>query len=134
RIAVQGCAASIAVSCKIHTEATCYNEAMALPSLSSELALSPPLKWAGGKRWLVPRLNELWMQHRHRRFVEPFVGGLAVALGLRPGTALLNDSNPHLINFYKWLQCGLIVEIPMANDSELFYDHRRRFNYLIKNG
>ena len=22
--------------------------------------LGPPLKWAGGKRWLVPRMAELW--------------------------------------------------------------------------
>ena len=31
-----------------------------------------------------------------RRLVEPFCGGLAVALGLEPERALLNDVNPHL--------------------------------------
>jgi len=30
--------------------------------------------------------------------VEPFCGGLAVTLGLRPARALLNDANPHVIN------------------------------------
>src|SRR5262249_28100694 len=46
----------------------------------------------------------------------------------------LNDSNPHLINFYEWLQRGLMVEIPMAYDSDLYYEHRNRFNSLIKSG
>ena len=96
--------------------------------------LKPPLKWAGGKRWQVPHLRPLWERHRHRRLVEPFCGGLAVALGLRPRRALLNDMNPHLINFYRCLQNGLRVEIPMANDERMYYAHRRRFNELIRAG
>jgi len=54
----------------------------------------PPLKWAGGKRWLVPHLTELWKPYNDRRLVEPFCGGLAVALSLRPQRALLNDIRP----------------------------------------
>jgi DNA adenine methylase len=98
------------------------------------VALNPPLKWAGGKRWLVPSLRRLWTGQSHRRLVEPFVGGMAVTLGLLPHAALLNDSNPRLINFYHWLQRGLVVHIEMANDKELFYRHRRRFNDLINAG
>ena len=56
--------------------------------------LKPPLKWAGGKRWLVPHLKPLWDKHRHRRLVEPLCGGLAVTLGLMPSKALLNDITP----------------------------------------
>ncbi|HJU09522.1 MAG TPA: DNA adenine methylase, partial [Candidatus Binataceae bacterium] len=69
----------------------------------------PPLKWAGGKRWLVPDLAKLWNGHESRRLVEPFCGGLAVALSLRPKRALLNDINPHAVNFYSWLKRGLRV-------------------------
>jgi DNA adenine methylase len=98
------------------------------------VALNPPLKWAGGKRWLVPALRHLWASQSHRRLVEPFVGGMAVTLGLLPRAALLNDSNPHLINFYRWLQRGLVMHIEMANDKDLFYRHRKRFNYLISTG
>lgn len=94
----------------------------------------PPLKWAGGKRWLVPHLEEIWAPFRDRRFVEPLCGGLAAALGLGPERALLNDVNPHLINFYRWLQKGLTIEIPMENNSELFYAHRGRFNDLLRSG
>ena len=70
----------------------------------------PPLKWAGGKRWQVPHLLEYWEPQKHRRLVEPFTGGLAVTLGLNPKQALLNDINPHLINFYNWLKRGLVIK------------------------
>jgi DNA adenine methylase len=96
--------------------------------------LRPPLKWAGGKRWLVPYLRELWQPFADRRLVEPLCGGLAVALGLLPERALLNDVNPHNINFYRWLQSGLIVEMKMSNDPSTYYRARRRFNSLIARG
>ena len=96
--------------------------------------LKPPLKWAGGKRWLVSYLKPIWEANAHRRYVEPFCGGLAVVLGLQPEEALLNDINPHLINFYRHLQNGLRVHVPMRNDEKLFYEHRDRFNRLIRDG
>jgi DNA adenine methylase len=97
-------------------------------------SLKPALKWAGGKRWLVPHLRLLWTSHRQRRLVEPFSGGLAVALGLLPARALLNDINPHAINFYQWLKIGLHIDIPMENNRDLYYAHRTWFNHLISNG
>jgi DNA adenine methylase len=96
--------------------------------------LKPPLKWAGGKRWQVPHLRELWAPHAHRRFVEPFCGGLAATLGLRPVRALLNDTNPHLINFYRWVKQGLRITIQTGNDEALFFRHRDRFNALLHAG
>jgi DNA adenine methylase len=99
-----------------------------------QLSLRPPLKWAGGKRWQVPHLLQLWASHRHRRLVEPFCGGLAVTLGLLPGSALLNDINPHLINFYRWLQRGLTISVSMQNDSATYYAARVRFNELLRMG
>lgn len=94
--------------------------------------LPPPLKWAGGKRWLVPVLTELWKPLQRRRLVEPFVGGMAVTLGLQPAHALLNDSNPHLITFYRWLQRGLVIDFPLENEREAYYRLRERFNHLIR--
>ncbi len=94
----------------------------------------PPLKWAGGKRWLVPLLRALWEPFRNRRLVEPLCGGLAVTIGLQPERALLNDINPHLISFYRWLKRGLVAAIEMRNDEALFYAHRTRFNQLIQQG
>jgi DNA adenine methylase len=97
-------------------------------------ALAPPLKWAGGKRWQVPILEPLWRPHAARRLVEPFCGGLAVALGLRPQRALLNDVNPHVIAFYRWLQRGLRIDLPLENDEALYYAHRERYNALLRAG
>ena len=93
--------------------------------------LKPPLKWAGGKRWLVPRLRALWRAYAHRRLVEPFCGGLAIALGLDPDGALLNDVNPHPVNFYRHLQLGLVTRIAMRNERDLYYRHRAEFNRLV---
>ena len=98
------------------------------------MPLDPPLKWAGGKRWLLPHLRAIWKHHEWRRLVEPFVGGLAVTLGLSPREALLNDSNPHLVTFYRWLQRGLDLrrlDVQLANTSEVYYRNRGRFNSLI---
>lgn len=57
-----------------------------------------------------------------------------MALGLAPRTALLNDINQHLINFYELVQSGLQVKIKTENRKESFYAHRERFNRLIRLG
>jgi DNA adenine methylase len=101
---------------------------------TSPAVLRPPLKWAGGKRWQIPHLRPIWAAHARRRLVEPFCGGLAVALGLAPGQALLNDLNPHLVNFYRWLQRGLTIDLDMDNDRRLYNRHRTEFNALIAGG
>lgn len=97
-------------------------------------SLKPLLKWAGGKRWLLPRLNQLWQPHHGCRLVEPFMGGLSVAFGLKPNRALLNDVNIHLANLYSHLRQGFSVEIEMKNDREFYYAMRSRFNQLTQAG
>jgi len=96
--------------------------------------VTPPLKWAGGKRWQLPYLRARWQRHSQRRLVEPFCGGLAVALGLAPERALLNDVNTHLVNFYRWAKRGLVIHEPMVNDAEAYYAARERFNALLARG
>ncbi len=113
------------------------SETLALSDASDGLGkepLRPPLKWAGGKRWQVPHLRPLWVPHRHRRLVEPFCGGLAVTLGLMPGRALINDINPHVLNFYRWLKRGLTTSLVMTNNERQYYAHRERFNQLLRDG
>lgn len=98
--------------------------------------LTPPLKWAGGKRWLAPLLRErFWAKHSERRLVEPFVGGMGVTLSLMPKRALLNDINPHLINFYLHLKQGLEAKgVRFENSREVYMANRERFNHLIREG
>jgi len=57
-----------------------------------------------------------------------------MALGLNPARAVLNDVNPHLINFYNWLRRGLTISFPMINGSAEYYGLRKRFNELIAGG
>src|SRR5882724_3451097 len=103
-------------------------------SLPEAQSFKPPLKWAGGKRWQLPHLRPYWEAESHRRLVEPFCGGLAVALGLAPKRALLNDINPHLINFYKQLKKGFVSSLRYENKRTIFDSYRRKFNCLLKEG
>ncbi|HVU10643.1 MAG TPA: Dam family site-specific DNA-(adenine-N6)-methyltransferase [Phototrophicaceae bacterium] len=99
-----------------------------------ERTLKPPLKWAGGKRWLAPHVRPIWEPHRQRRYVEPFCGGLALPLAFIPDNALLNDTNGHLISFYQWLQDGLDITIEMYNDKAYYYWQRDTFNQQVRDG
>ena len=98
------------------------------------VSLGSPLKWVGSKKWLAPRLRDLYAPHRGRRLVEPFVGGMNVALALRPADALLCDVNPHLINFYRRLRDSRPFEIEMRSDERLYYAYRDCFNQLTRSG
>lgn len=70
------------------------------PVDSAEEALSPFLKWAGGKRWFVRRHADLFPA-TYNRYFEPFLGGGAVYFHLRPQQAVLNDINPEVIAAYQ---------------------------------
>jgi len=114
--------------------AAANGRATAISGAHDAPALRPPLKWAGGKRWLVPRLRELYEPYRDRRLVEPLCGGLAVALGLHPRRALLNDISPHACNFYRRLSAGFCIDLAMRNDERLYYRYRAHFNRLVADG
>jgi DNA adenine methylase len=59
--------------------------------------LLPFLKWAGGKRWLVPLMRS-WTSHLDLDLVvEPFCGSAALSLGLEPSNARLTDLNENLV-------------------------------------
>src|SRR5688572_7349859 len=103
-------------------------------SLASTVTTRPPLKWAGGKRWQLPHIIPYWQSKRYRRLVEPFCGGLSIALGLAPERALLNDINPHLINFYRHLKTGLVSTLNYKNQEEYYYEKRSEFNELLRIG
>lgn len=94
-------------------------------------SLSPILKWAGGKTFLLPRLRQLYAMYRERRLVEPFVGSGAVVFGLLPTRALLRDANPHLVNLHRWLKRGLVIDqVELINDERRYYARRDDLNAL----
>jgi DNA adenine methylase len=106
-------------------------QAQSIPAPQPLPPLKPALKWVGGKRWIVPHLQPLWAAHTHRRYLEPFCGGMALPLALQPRNAVLNDVNVHVVAFYRWLQHGLRIESPMLNEKDFYYDQRAEFNWLI---
>ena len=66
----------------------------------SNLSVAPFVKWAGGKRQLLPQIKER-MPEKYNNYFEPFVGGGAVIFELLPTNALINDINKALVNTYK---------------------------------
>src|SRR5262245_4338478 len=72
-------------------------------------SVPPLLKWAGGKRQLLPALNRLYPA-RFGRYVEPFFGSGAVFFDLQNTgrldgrSARLADVNPDLIGCYLTLR------------------------------
>ena len=66
----------------------------------SNSSVAPFVKWAGGKRQLIPQIRER-MPEKYNDYYEPFVGGGAVIFELLPANALINDINKALINTYR---------------------------------
>ena len=66
----------------------------------SNSSVAPFVKWAGGKRQLLPQIKER-MPEKYNSYFEPFVGGGAVIFELLPTKALINDINKALINAYR---------------------------------
>jgi DNA adenine methylase len=102
----------------------------------------PPIKSQGIKTKLVPWILEIAPKVKGR-WIEPFLGTGVVAFNARYKQAILNDINPHIINFYKGIQQGEITNAHMKayleKEGELLskaenngYEHylkvRARFN------
>ena len=62
--------------------------------------VAPFVKWAGGKRQLLPQIKER-MPEKYNTYYEPFVGGGAVTFELLPENAVINDINKALVNAYR---------------------------------
>lgn len=99
------------------------------------------VKWAGGKRQLLPQIRERMLQTFNRYF-EPFVGGGAVIFEFLPPKAVINDINKALINTYRQIKAapndflGEIEKIDNAmwkDGKEYYYSMRQHYNdKLIK--
>ncbi len=68
----------------------------------------PPIKSQGIKTKLVPWIMELAPKVKGK-WIEPFLGTGVVAFNSGYNKAILNDTNPHIINFYKGIQSNTIT-------------------------
>lgn len=87
----------------------------------------PFLKWAGGKRQLLPEIRKR-IPARFHTYFEPFVGAGAVFFDIQPKKAVINDINFELINTYRMIQNDvekLIAELEKyKNEKEFYYKIR----------
>jgi len=62
------------------------------------------VKWAGGKRQLIPQFKKFFPK-KIKRYIEPFIGGGAVAFYIiknyKPKEVIISDINEELMNAYK---------------------------------
>ncbi|OHD12001.1 MAG: DNA methyltransferase [Spirochaetes bacterium GWD1_27_9] len=89
--------------------------------------LQPFLKWAGGKRQLMPEIKK-YIPHKFNTYYEPFLGGGAVLFDLQPKNAIINDSSTELINCYKVIKTNindLIEDLEKHKNDEDYYYHTR---------
>ena len=103
--------------------------------------VKPFVKWAGGKRQLVPTIlaNYLPKNYNLQTYYEPFIGGGALLFSLQPKKAVINDSNAELINCYKIIKNSLdelIEDLKNHKNDEYYYyeirDWDREKNFKSK--
>lgn len=102
-----------------------------------KLRISPFVKWAGGKKQLLERLEER-MPETYGRYYEPFIGGGALLLHVQPKNAVINDVNEQLLNVYRQLKADAEAVISILReldsvecDKEHYLKMRAEYNKKI---
>jgi DNA adenine methylase len=108
--------------------------------MSSKPRLTPPLKWHGGKFYVVPHVLALMPRHQH--YVEPYFGGGQVLFARDPAdrrlwwtgltsdgrkadgvSEVINDRHKDLMNFYTVLKDpGSFEQLRHLLDLTLHYE------------
>lgn len=110
------------------------------PQQREQVDAEPFVKWAGGKRQVIPDLDKLGLllpDSDYDTFHEPFVGGGAVFFHLGPDTAVINDSNPDLMNAYRVIRDSVdeLVELLKEherNHNDVSEDEREQYYYSVR--
>ncbi|KGA96166.1 modification methylase [Alkalihalobacillus alcalophilus ATCC 27647 = CGMCC 1.3604] len=93
----------------------------------SMVQAQPFLKWAGGKRQLIPEISK-YIPSSYHTYFEPFIGAGAVLFHLQPEKAIINDVNQELVNTYKVIRDHveeLLTDLRTHNNSsDYFYELR----------
>lgn len=97
--------------------------------------MKPFVKWAGGKTQLLDELKRR-MPDEFNAYYEPFLGGGAMLLDLRPRVAFACDINPNLINTYRQLRDNIngVIDALKSLDSgaatkETYMARRDTYNH-----
>lgn len=94
--------------------------------------ITPFVKWAGGKRQLLPKIKEL-LPERFETYYEPFVGGGALLFELKKDGAIINDINLSLINAYTQIRDNVELFLEYINDLDTkIIDGNKEYYYYIR--
>ena len=106
----------------------------------SQRIVVPPIKSQGIKTKLIPFISTLVPSSQSGRWIEPFMGTGVVGFNLADGSALMSDTNPHLVRFYDAIKSGDITggivreflsvegDRLQRSDGAYYYEVRARFN------
>ena len=106
--------------------------------------MQPFVKWAGGKRQLIPELTKI-MPSNFNQYFEPFIGGGALLLELEHKNSVISDNNHVLIGTYNDIKHNLDKLFPLLDKlqnehnscgdkekaKEFYYQQRDNFNQII---
>lgn len=104
--------------------------------------MQPFVKWAGGKRQLLPEISER-LPKNFNEYYEPFIGGGACLLAFSPGKATIGDVNKVLISAYTTIRenvdelMNILDRFSLEHNEavekkEFYYKMREEYNEKIK--
>lgn len=100
--------------------------------------MKPFVKWAGGKRQILSRINDYVQDsiddNQDYTYIEPFLGGGAVFFSLHPKKAIINDLNEDLINAYRIIKSGNYSKLidKLKEFSDEYHNAPDEFYYHIR--
>lgn len=98
---------------------------------------TPVVKWAGGKRQLLPEIQSI-LPTKYGTYYEPFFGGGALYFDLLPKKAVINDFNPLLMNVYLQIRDNAKVIYSLLSDLDKTYNRyptdaeRTKYYYSLR--
>ena len=86
--------------------------------------MKPMIKYRGGKTKEIPQIMPC-VPRFSGRYIEPFFGGGALFFHLEPRTAIINDINEKLMNFYIGVRDNFAVVKKELDELEFIYRQNR---------
>lgn len=100
--------------------------------------MKPFIKWAGGKRQILKRINEFINDSEYEgssyTYIEPFLGGGAVFFDKRPQNAIINDLNSDLINAYQVIKSDEYLALinELRHHKEEYMQDKDDYYYTVR--
>ena len=89
------------------------------------------IRWAGGKAWFVPAVQDMIQNIQFNNYIEPFMGGASIFFSLDlPNRAYLSDINGELVNTFIQIRDNLCLVTEKLKtyktDKDSYYEIRKQ--------